>query len=153
MSDLIDYVSIVTSIIAIFISVLTVKSQMRHNVLSLMPVCELYTANFDDYLSVELHNKGLGLMRINNVVFTNTKKLNYSNLIDVLSDKTGLSYNVIGNGKTIMSGEKIELIKLKEFTSEQRKKILTELSNIHLHIEYVDVYLNEYVFDYPIIFC
>lgn len=160
LENVIDIVITCTSIISIFIAVKalkisadTTKIQMQHNTLSMMPVCEMYTANYDDgYLFVEIQNKGMGLMCIDNVSFIDKQNISHKQLIDCVSEKSKLSYNFVEKNKILMAGEKLKLIKGDNLTKEERKRIIDELKYIQIHIEYKDVYFNNYIFNYYITF-
>lgn len=145
-----DWAAIVTAVLALFVSIRSLKLQKKHNELSLMPICEMYTANFDNDLSVEVHNKGLGLMGIIEVEFADLRGVRYKNLHDIIWYEEGISYNTLPPKKVLMSGEKVRLVSFSKLTDEQRQRIITTLSNINVHIRYRDVYNNEYSFEYPI---
>lgn len=151
---LFDVATIITAIAAVVVSVRTNKLQREFNMLSFMPVCELYTANFGDCFSVEIQNKGAGLMRIKEMTLTSKENVTFDNLPDFVPEKDQLlySFNFVRSGKTLMSGETVYLIMLKSFTNDDRKHLIEALSDIQVHIEYEDVYLNNYVFDQPIEF-
>lgn len=150
---LFDIATIITAIVAVVISVRTNKLQREFNMLSFMPVCELYTANFDDCFSVEIQNKGAGPMRIKDITLISKENVTFDSLPDFVPKKEQLlySYNFV-SGKTLMSGETVYLIMLKSFTNDDRQHLIEALSDIQVHIEYQDVYLNNYVFDQTIEF-
>lgn len=147
-----DIGSILTAVMALVVSIKALKAQNKHNELSLMPVCEVYTANFEDYLAVELHNKGLGMLEILEVEFVDVSGAKYYNLHEMILDKKGMSYNTLWSKKVLMSGEKVTVISFAQCTEEQRKKIISTISDVKIHIKYRDIYKNEYSFDNAIIF-
>ena len=147
-----DCATMVTAVLALFVSIRALKLQKKHNELSLIPVCEMFTANFDDNLAVEIYNKGLGLMEILAVEFVHLSGVKYNNLHDLIWFEDGISYNTLEPNKVLMSGEKVVLVGFSKFTDEQRKRIIATLSNIEVYIEYRDVYDNKYTFSCPIRF-
>lgn len=147
-----DCATMATAILALFVSIRAMKLQKKHNELNLMPICEIYTANFDNFLAVEVYNKGLGLMEIVTVEFVDTSGVKYRNLHDMIWYEEGISYNTLEPKKIIMSGEKVVLIDFSNFTDEQRRRVITTLSNVKVYITYRDVYNNKYTFNWPIRF-
>ncbi|MDE6470137.1 MAG: hypothetical protein K2L19_03860 [Eubacterium sp.] len=155
LESFIDIIVACTSIISIFIaakalkvSADTTKIQMQHNMLSMKPVCEIYTANYDDgYLAVEIQNKGLGLMCIDSIAFIDKQGIAHKQLIACVSEKTNLSYLFLEENKVIMAGEKLKLIKGNNLTNNERERIVDELKGIQVHIEYKDVYFNKYIYE------
>ncbi len=147
-----DISAILTAIIALIVSIKALQSQNRHNVLSSMPVCEIFTGNFDNELVVEIYNKGLGLMEINDIMFTNSKGVTHNNLHEFILDEQSISYNTLPPRKVLMSGEKVVLVSFKDIPYVQQTKIVNILSNITVHISYRDIYNNIYTFDYLIDF-
>lgn len=160
LGDFIDIVVACTSIISIFIAVKalkvssnTTKIQMQHNMLSMKPICEMYTANYDDgYLAVEIQNKGLGLMCIDSIVFTDKQGVAHKQLIYCVNEKAKLSFLFLEKNKVIMAGEKLKLIHGNGLTSIERRKIVDELKGVQVQIKYKDVYFNKYTYDYYVKF-
>lgn len=158
--NIINIILACTSILSLFVAVRALKvsskttqAQIQHNVLSMMPVCEIFTANYDDgYLAVEIQNKGLGLMRIESVSFIDKQKVNRKQLIDCIPDRVRLSYFHLEKNQVIMAREKHRLVWGKNLTKEEREGIINNLSDVKVHIEYNDVYSNKYSFDLPIEF-
>ena len=158
-SNLFSIIPIIISLISLFVairalnnSIETTKAQIRHNELSVMPICEMYLSNFNDYFSVELINKGMGVMQIQNIQFINPQGERYKYLIDFISDKSDMSYNNIEEKIIMTAGERIELIKITKNVVERREKLIDELSGIKVRIVYNDVYENTYNFEYCIDF-
>lgn len=160
LENFIDIIVACTSIISIFIAAKalkvssdTTKIQMQHNMLSMKPVCEMYTANYDDgYLAVEIQNKGMGLMCIDSIVFTDKQGIVHKQLIDCVNEKAKLSFLFLEENKVIMAGEKLKLIKGDGLTNNEREKIVDELRGVQVQIEYKDVYFNKYTYDYYVKF-
>lgn len=154
--EIINYVSLIIAILAIFISVWTTLAQIRHNRLSLMPICEVFTANFNNYIAVEIKNKGLGFMQIEDIYFVNNDGFRCSNLYDFfnyfIKDKTGLSYMRIDRKEVIMPGEKMFFIKLESLNDTRRIEVIKLIENITVHIKYSDAYRHKYYFSKPIKF-
>lgn len=152
--DIIALMSILIATIAIYISVWTTKTQIRHNVLSMMPVCQLYTEDFDECIAVELKNKGMGLTDIDKIIFIDMKGNEHTSLLDFIDIDVDIkySYEYTEEGFIIMPGETVYLLKITEFTQEYRKHIIESLSNINVCFKFRDVYSNEYTFEHSIIF-
>ena len=147
-----DIASVVIAVLALIVSIRALELQKRHNELSLMPVCEMFTANYDNCIAVEIYNKGLGLMQVVSAEFVDVNGIKYANLHDLLWEEEGLSYTTLEPKKVLMSGEKVVLVNFEKFSAEQRKRILLKLTNVMIKIKYRDVYNNEYRFSYPICF-
>ena len=149
----IGFASMIIALLSLYVSIRTVKAQNKHNALTLMPVCELYTANFDDSFAVEIKNKGLGMMHIEKISFVDEKNnVSKENLFDFIPNKQKLSYNRLEATANIMSGETIYLIKSKELSPEERKELVEILEKVVIYIEYSDVYKNKYEFNLKIEF-
>ena len=147
-----DIASVVIAVLALIVSIKALELQKRHNELSLMPICEMFTANYDDCLAVEIYNKGLGLMEVVSAEFEDVNGVKYINLHDLVREEEGLSYSTIEAKKVLMSGERVVLVNFEKFTAEQRKRIIRKLTNVVVRIKYRDVYDNEYRYCYPICF-
>lgn len=155
LESIIDIIVACTSIISIFIaakalkvSANTTKIQMQHNMLSMKPVCEIYTANYDDgYLAVEIQNKGMGLMCIDSIIFRDKQGITHKQLIDCVNEKSKLSYLFLEKNKVIMAGEKLKLVRGDHLTKNEREKLVDELMTVRVQIEYKDVYFNKYFYD------
>ena len=147
-----DMASIVIAVSALVVSIRALELQKRHNELSSMPICEMFTANYDNCLAIEIYNKGLGLMEVVSVEFLDVEGTKYENLHDLVWGEEGLSYSTIVPKKVLMSGEKIVLINFDTFSEEQRKRILLKLTGVLISLVYRDIYNNEYRFSHPICF-
>lgn len=147
-----DFSTILIAILALFISIKTLKSQNKHNELSARPICEMFTGNFNNELVVEIHNKGLGPMEIIEALFTSSDGFMHTNLYEFVSNEPGISYNALPPKKILMSGEKVILVSFNDIPSFQQTQIVQILSNITIHISYRDLYDNTYTFDHQIHF-
>lgn len=157
-SEIIAICSLFVAVISIFISIKTTRMQQKHNVLSMLPVCEIFTSNYNDYLDVEIQNKGNGLLKINSVVFTNKQGLRKKQLIDFVtmnfdfSNDCELSYITVYKDKILMPSEKINLVEMRKVTSDDKIKFCSILQDVDVYIEYSDVYSNNYTFNHKIKF-
>lgn len=87
------------------------------------PVCEIYTANYDNgYLAVEIQNKGMDLMCIDSIVFRDKQDTAHKQLIDCVNKKAKLSYLFLEENKEIMVGDKLNLIKGDNLTWKKKRK-------------------------------
>lgn len=146
---LVGIISSFIALMSLWVSIKTTKEQINYNQLSMRPICELYTANFDDDFSIEISNKGLGPLNIDSVELTNTSTIdNQTNLIDFIpkNKRKELSFNNIQPHKIIISGETIKLIYSKTISKKEKQELIDILSNIEVKIFYSDLYSNKYTF-------
>lgn len=146
-----DFMLLIISVAALYVSFVSTKIQLEHNRLSELPICMIYTANFDDSISVDLINKGLGPMIIQDYKFTLNGK-EKEQLYKFLSNYKGSSYNCLGKNLVVASNESIYLVKYDVFTTEQRERFIKELSDVKIEINYKDVYNKSYYFEQIITF-
>ena len=57
-SELISDISLLFSLVAVIISYKSLHDQKIHNLISVLPICQFFTNNYENELVVELENKG-----------------------------------------------------------------------------------------------
>lgn len=149
--DIIDVLTLIIAFGALLTSIATYHKQNKHNELSVLPICEIYTENFDDYMAVNIENRGLGFMKINDVYFEkNSHK--YNNLIDIIEDRTDLSYNLLFKKHVIKADEQLKLIYVAKPSQKVKKTIIENLDGVIVRISYSDAYNKTYSFSLEISF-
>lgn len=151
------WVSVFIAGLALLVSIFTVGSQIRHNKLTLMPICEIYTYNFTNRMAIDLLNKGMGPLQVTRIYFyskSGEKFISIPNLIDSANEIENIHYefNLIKVNKVISANETISLFELEDSSYDKREQIFDLFTNLYIHIDYKDVYSHSYAFDYSLAF-
>ena len=156
--------SVVTSIVAIVIAIITYKSQVRHNKNSVKPILNIIVGDYEDRLYVKIVNNGVGPALIEETLCVNEKsKAKDACLIHLIPYQVEFSENSHTElvtlspltdfvedikGRTVAPGGSITLLKLSSVLSSMTKKrfaLRTILKDVTVTIHYSDVYGDAYV--------
>ena len=155
--------SLVTSIVAIIIAIITYKSQVRHNKNSVKPILNIVVGDYEDDLYVKIVNNGVGPALINKTLCVNKRYkqedfclIQNSRLIQdpclvhliphsvkfrdsfvVLSHFTDFVENI--EGRTIPPGDSITLLELSG-KREKYNALRAILKDVTVTVHYSDVY-------------
>lgn len=157
MQIIISVSSILTSIIAIIISITTYRSQVQHNKNSVKPILNIILGDYENDLYVRIDNNGVGPAIIKNVSCSNRRDEKnclikliprevrvttpHADAIVSLFPLTDFVEDI--SGRTIAPEKHIVLLELLEPDSKKRIALRTVLKEITIHIEYTDIYRKE----------
>ena len=142
------FLALLVSAISVGISVWAVRSERRHNALSVRPLAEVTVADYDDCLRVKLRNHGVGPMLIAAVTVSDGKNAHCS-LIEWMPQlpRDRPWNNFAGNtaGRALSPGSEIVLLELAEHEGEHgfaacRDLVRAALAPLTVNVEYTDVY-------------
>ena len=145
---------ILVGFLSIMLTVLTLRTNRRHNQLSVKPIADISASDFENKLSVTLDNRGNGPLIIQ--AFRAVKNgVSKSSLIDWMPDLppglfwTNFTKNI--EGCALRPSESIPLIEfsldMKNRTHrEARDLIRRALADITLELDYRDIYDNPFKF-------
>lgn len=140
--------ALVVSAISIGISVWAVRSERRHNELSVRPLAEVTVADYENSLRVKLRNHGIGPMIIIAVTVSDGKNAKLS-LLDWMPELPNAHAwtNFSGDlsGRTLAPGSEIVLLELTEDEGEKdfaecRDTIRPALAPLTVNVEFTDIY-------------
>ncbi len=149
--------SIITSVIAIVISITTYKSQVRHNKNSVKPILNIICGDYENDIYVRIDNYGVGPAIIKRVLCSNGKD-NDSCLYHLIPEKarvktqysdstvklTALTHFVEDiTDRTIALQKSIVLLQQVDPDSKIRVALRTVLEKITIQVEYTDIYGKE----------
>lgn len=142
------FLALFVSVISVWISVWSARTQRLHNQLSVRPIAEVTVADFEDSLRIKLKNNGSGLMIITAVTvsdgFNTTDRL-----IDWMPDlPNGRQWNGFTNSlgnRTLKAGADITLLELTEHEGERnfskcRDVVRKALTPLRVDVQYTDIY-------------
>lgn len=155
--EIATWISIFIAGLALLVSICTVGTQIRHNRLTLMPICEIYTYNFTNHVAIDLLNKGMGPLEVTHICFYDKNKVEFASIPDIIDSTNKMEYlhydfNLIRVNKVIFAGEVISLFELKDISYDKREQIIDLFANLYIHIEYKDVYSHQYTYEYSLSF-
>jgi hypothetical protein len=136
------------SAISVGISVWAVRSERKHNALSVRPLAEITVADYEDCVRVKLRNHGTGPMLVKAVTVSDGKDAKPS-LVDWMPPlKKGRLWNgYAGNvaGRALSPGSEIVLLELEEYEREEgfavcRDAVRKALTPLTVNVEYTDIY-------------
>lgn len=149
--------SILTSIIAIIISITTYKSQVRHNRNSVKPILDIVLGDYENDLYVRIDNNGVGPAIIKNISCSNGNDERncllelipgearvttaHTDAIVPLFPLTDFVEDIAS--RTIAPEKNIVLLELLEPNSRQRLALRSVLKEITISINYTDIYGKE----------
>lgn len=145
----VDAIALVVAAIALILTVWSVWVQRDHNKKSLRPYPDIGVANYENYLSVSFHNKGLGPLIITKVNIYKGQNLLGNNLVDLMPDLpkgiTWSDYIQRIEGRVLAPGEEKVLLELKGDDKKTnfknaRKLIRQSLKDLKVQIYYKGIY-------------
>lgn len=154
---IIAFLALIISLVAIWQATQSLQIQRVHNAKSLIPIAQLNRKDYQDIISVELINKGLGPLKIMGLkVFVAGKPSEYhTNIVDFMPALKGEKLMGKWNtwkkgiiGSVLSPSESYILIKYKRKNTptfkENRKAIREVLKDLRMEIVYEDVYNNQF---------
>lgn len=143
-------IAIIIAFLSIVLAFFTYRLNKKHQVLSVIPIGDISTWNYESKISVLLENNGIGPLIITSFKAT-TNGNSRNNIIDLMPQlPEGIywsNYFVNFEGAAIRPSESIILIELSinEKNKKQREvrdRIRRVLSSIEVEFDYTDIYGN-----------
>ncbi len=154
-----DIAQILSSLIAIFVGFLSViltalilRTNRRHNQLSVKPLGELHEADYEGRLCVSIRNKGNGPLIIK-AIRAEKKGMSKSDLLNWMPNlPEGISwsdFNTNLEGSSLMPSESVPLLEFSlninnKLETDTRDLIRKSLAEITMEIDYIDIYNNKF---------
>ena len=150
--------TIVLSVVAIIISIITFRSQKKHNKNSVRPILNIIFGDYENNIYVRVDNNGVGPAIIKNIECTYcTEKgmVTKKSLIDLISywistqnNSEYLSRRIDCfsdfvediSGRTIAPDHSIVLLKLSNPDHGQATILRSFLNEVHIEVSYTDIY-------------
>jgi hypothetical protein len=141
-------VSAASSVFSLWIAVNVLKTQRKHNVISLMPIPEITHGDFEDRIIVKILNNGAGPLLIKKFQVFHNEEFRGS-VIEFMPDLyEGRNWNNFThtfNNRTLRAGSELVIIELKEMDGEENFNISRDLVRGYLapliiKVEYSDIY-------------
>ncbi|MEW8659047.1 MAG: hypothetical protein AB2603_12035 [Candidatus Thiodiazotropha endolucinida] len=142
------FLAVVVSVLAMFISFWAVRSQHKHNELSVRPLAEVTVADYENSLRVKLCNNGNGPMIIKWIEVSNRTKAKTS-IIEFMpilpNNREWTTFSSDLCDRTLKSGDEIVLLELTMNDGEtnfnkSRDKVRTALAPLSVRVKYTDIY-------------
>jgi hypothetical protein len=142
------FLALLVSAISVGISVWAVRSERRHNELSVRPLAEVTVADYENSLRVKLRNHGVGPMIITSVTVSDGKNAKLSLLDwmpDLPNDHGWTNFSDDLSGRTLAPGSEIVLLELTEYEGEEdfaecRDLVRPALAPLTVNVEFTDIY-------------
>lgn len=150
--------SIVLSLVAIIISIITFRSQKEHNKNSVRPILNIVFGDYEDDIYVRVDNNGVGpaiIKKIECSYCAEVNKVAEKSLVDLISHWKSSQKNEeylsetldcftdfvedIAN-RTIAPGHQIVLLQLADPAHGQRIELRRFLREVNVKISYTDIY-------------
>ena len=147
-----DILMAVTSIFAVLISIISMiftimfsLLQIKHNKNSVRPISAIKINDYEDKISVKIHNVGTGPLLIKKLILKNDV-VESSTLISMMPEVEQLwtTFTESVDGWTIPVGGKIILLEIQPESEKIRKIIRRELAKITVLLDYTDIYYTKF---------
>lgn len=150
--------TIVLSVVAIVISIITFRSQKEHNKNSVRPILNIVFGDYEDDIYVRIDNNGVGpaiIKKIECSYCTEVSKVTENSLVDLISHWKSAQENADYLSETldyftdfvenikdraIAPGHKIVLLQLTDPAYGQRIELRRFLKEVNVKISYTDIY-------------
>jgi hypothetical protein len=144
------FLALLVSAIAVGISVWAIKSQRKHNELSVRPLAEITVADYEDSLRVKLRNHGIGPMIVTAVTVSdgaNAKPTILGWMPNLPKDRPWTNFTDEVRDRTLAPGSELVLLELTEYEGEDdfaecRDLARAALAPLTVNVEYTDIYNN-----------
>lgn len=142
---IIAFCSLLTSLLAIVLSVTSVFLQNKYNKNSIQPFCDVQLEIMEKQLTLKISNNGLGVMIINKIYYHNilqnkkTKKL--TRILTDVSFKTYCEWNYDGSGITANGVRSLSVATFDNIA--ELDKTIKLLKSIEVCVLYSDFYGKE----------
>ena len=138
------------SFISISLTAITIWLQRRHNFKSVMPIADIHLPDYENRISVEVENTGIGPLIINEVIVFNKDNGEKKNSViewlpDLPLDYSWDTFTLYFQGRVISPNQKIVFVKLSGDLEDHtfiysRNLVRSALSKLILIIKYSDIY-------------
>ena len=140
--------ALLVSAVSVGISVWAVRSERRHNALSVRPLAEITVADFETSLRVKLRNHGTGPMIVSAVTVSDgssTRPTIIDWMPDLPNDRPWDNFSGEIRDRAIAPGSEIVLLELTEYEDEVgfaecRNLVRSELTPLTVNVEYTNIY-------------
>lgn len=142
------FLALVVSAISVGISVWAVRSQRKHNELSVRPLAEITVADYENSLRVKLRNNGVGPMIVSEVMVCD-RQITKSSVVEWMptlpNGRPWTTFSHALRDRTLQPGSEIILLELTEYGGEQdfaqcRDLVRSALAKLTVNVEYTDIY-------------
>ncbi len=142
------FLALLVSAISVGISVWAVRTERKHNELSVRPLAEITVADYESSLRVKLRNHGIGPMIVTAVTVSDGTNAKPS-ILDWMPELPGgrLWTNFAGEvrDRTLAPGSEIILLELTEYEGEKnfaksRDLVRSVLAPLAVNVEYTNIY-------------
>lgn len=142
------FLALVVSAFAVGISVWAVRSQRKHNELSVRPLAEVTVADYENSLRVKLRNNGVGPMIVKEVTVCDGQITKSSVVEWMPALPTGRPWTTFSHAlkdRTLQPASEIILLELTTYEGEQgfaqcRDLVRSTLAKLTVNVEYTDIY-------------
>ena len=140
--------ALLVSIASILIGYFSLKTQQKHNRLSVKPIGKISFVTDDDNIEITIRNDGIGPMLVSNIkVYEDEAEIknNLRDALPILQMKNSWTVVNMGRQFTVGADEQKTLLKIstdrktREFR-DYLNQVLAALKNITLELEYRDIY-------------
>lgn len=150
--------SLILSVVAVVISIITYRSQKEHNKNSVRPILDIVLGDYEDDLYIRIVNCGVGPAIITGIECTRSyvgEVASSNSLVELMPHKArlqGKSFNLTVNmlsfsdfveditGRTISPGSGITLLQIKNPARNQIVVFRNYLKDCCVKVEYTDIY-------------
>lgn len=144
------FLALLFSAISVGISFWAVKSQRKHNELSVRPLAEITVADYENSLRVKLRNHGIGPMIVTAVTVSDgasAKPTILAWMPDLPKGRLWTNFTDVVRDRAIAPGRELVLLELTEDADEVgfdqcRTLVRAALKPLTVNVEYTDVYGN-----------
>lgn len=142
------FFALLVSGVSVCISVWAVRSERRHNELSVRPLAEITVADYENSLRVKLRNHGIGPMIVTKVTVSDGVSTKPT-LLDWMPDLPGgrhwTNFTDQISDRTLSPGSELVLLELAEDEGEDdfarcRDLVRPALAKLTVNVEYTNIY-------------
>jgi hypothetical protein len=148
-SNIIALSSVIIALSSLFLSIVTLRRNRIHQILSVKPLCSILIKNYENEIGLYIQNNGIGPLIIENVVFTNVTGQTSNNILVFIPDGEYADYTEDFIGKSILPGGRIVVFVIGgkgcNINRNKKDKLRKNLTGMEVSVLYRDVYgLTEY---------
>jgi hypothetical protein len=142
------FLALLVSAISVAISIWAVRTERKHNELSVRPLAEITVADYENCLRVKLRNHGIGPMIIRAVIVSDGKTAKPA-ILDWMPDLPGgrpwTNFAGMVSDRTLSPGSEIILLELTAYEGETgfaecRDLVRAALAPLTVAVEYTNIY-------------
>ncbi|HIF5567228.1 TPA: hypothetical protein ACX3DA_004634 [Vibrio parahaemolyticus] len=144
LTDVIAFFALIVSIVSIYVALKVLRSQTRHNILTVKPLISIDSGDYEDHVYVALRNDGMGPLIIKCCKFIKNGKV-YESLVETVDNlERDFVWNTFkGSVDIIRPQESVMLIEARfnqQTDDDIRNSIRDSLSDTSCSIEYTCLY-------------